>query len=145
MEWVIGDSNERYSAKFSNSEESLILSSLSIDGVEQSHSKMSFRRDSQPGRILVEINGQAKFALVAKVADSWWIHLDGRIHVVHGHEPGSADNSLGESGMTAPMPGVILDVMVKEGQRVREGHQAPSSEWARSARVSQASRLGICN
>tara|TARA_B100001996_G_scaffold257126_1_gene199878 strand:+ start:2494 stop:2994 length:501 start_codon:yes stop_codon:yes gene_type:complete len=121
MEWVIGESNGRYTAKLSSSEESLILTSLSLDGVEQSHSEISFRRDSQPGRILVEINGQAKFALVAKVGDNWWIHIDGRIHIVHGHEPGSVDKGPGEGGMTAPMPGVILDVMVKEGQRVREG------------------------
>jgi len=98
MEWSVGETSERYTAKLTDTEGTLALTGFTSDGVEQAHSEISVARDNQPGRLLVEVNGQAQFAHVAKVGDSWWIHLDGRIHVVNGHETGSADSSAGEGG-----------------------------------------------
>ena len=85
MEWSVGESSERYTAKLTDTEGTLTLTGFTSEGVEQTHSEISVVRDNQPGRLLVEVNGQAQFAHVAKVGDSWWIHLDGRIHVINGH------------------------------------------------------------
>ena len=121
MEWSIGESGVRYTAKLSDSEGTLSLGALTRDGHKAPHSEIGITRDSQGARLLVEIDGSAHIAHVAKVGDDWWIHINGRIHVVHGHEPGSADSAAGEGGLTAPMPGTILEVHAKAGQRVREG------------------------
>lgn len=142
MEWSVGESSERYTAKLTDTEGTLALTGFMSDGVEQAHSEISVARDNQPGRLLVEVNGQAQFAHVAKVGDSWWIHLDGRIHVVNGHETGSADSSAGEGGLTAPMPGTILEIYAKAGQRVREGQTLLVMEAMKMEHRIQAPKAG---
>ena len=142
MEWSVGETSERYTAKLTDTEGTLALTGLTSDGVEQAHSEISVARDNQPGRLLVEVNGQAQFAHVAKVGDSWWIHLDGRIHVVNGHETGSADSSAGEGGLTAPMPGTILEIYAKVGQRVREGQTLLVMEAMKMEHRIQAPKAG---
>ena len=121
MEWSIADSGPRYSVKLSDTDGTLTLTDLQSDGNEQPIPNISIRRDEQAGRLLVEVDGSARFAHVARVGDSWWIHMNGRIHVLHGHQPGSASADADEGGLSALMPGTILEVLVKEGQRVREG------------------------
>jgi len=141
MEWSIAESI-RYSAKLSDSEGTLNLSELTVDGKEQPHSEISISRDAQPNRLLVEIDGSAHIAHVTKVGDDWWIHLDGRIHVVTGHEPGSSSDSSGDDGLTAPMPGTILEVHVKVGQRVREGQTLLVMEAMKMEHRIQAPKAG---
>tara|TARA_B100002051_G_C16230932_1_gene390323 strand:- start:159 stop:467 length:309 start_codon:yes stop_codon:yes gene_type:complete len=55
------------------------------------------------------------------VGDRWWIHLDGHVHVVDVIEPGAVNASDVEGAFTAPMPGKVLEVLVPEGAKVREG------------------------
>ena len=121
MEWSIADSSPRYSVKLRDTDGTLTLTDLQSDGNEQPIPNISIRRDEQAGRLLVEVDGSARFAHAARVGDSWWIHMNGRIHVLHGHQPGSASVDAEEGGLSALMPGTILEVLVKEGQRVREG------------------------
>lgn len=142
MEWSVAESSERYTAKLADSEGTLSLSGLTLDGTGQSHGEIAIKRDAQAGRLQVEINGRATFAHVAKVGDDWWIHLDGRIHVVCGHEPGSADAGAGEGGLTAPMPGTILEVQVSVGQRVREGQTLLVMEAMKMEHRIQAPKAG---
>ena len=72
-------------------------------------------------RILVTSpEGISKFAHSAKVRDVWWVHYDGHIFCLEKTEPGSQDNDS-EQGMTAPMPGKILEVKVETGQAVGAG------------------------
>ena len=142
MEWSVGETSERYTAKLTDTEGTLALTGFTSDGVEQAHSEISVARDNQSGRLLVEVNGQAQFAHVAKVGDSWWIHLDGRIHVVNGHETGSATSSAGEGGLTAPMPGTILEIYAKAGQRVREGQTLLVMEAMKMEHRIQAPKAG---
>ena len=82
-------------------EGTLSLDALTRDGHEAPHSEIGIARDSQGARLLVDIDGSAHIAHVAKVGDDWWIHINGRIHVVHGHEPGSADSAAGDGGLTS--------------------------------------------
>ena len=62
MEWSVGETSERYTAKLTDTEGTLALTGFTSDGVEQAHSEISVARDNQPGRLLVEVNGQAQFA-----------------------------------------------------------------------------------
>ncbi|MEC9393550.1 MAG: acetyl-CoA carboxylase biotin carboxyl carrier protein subunit [Candidatus Thermoplasmatota archaeon] len=142
MEWSIRESSVRYALKLSDSEGSLSLASLTRDGHEAPHAEISITRDSQGSRLLVDIDGSAQIAHVAKIGDDWWIHLDGRIHVVHSHEPGSVDSSAGEGGLTAPMPGTILEIHAKAGQRVREGQTLLVMEAMKMEHRIQAPKAG---
>ena len=77
MEWSIRESGVRYTAKLSDSEGTLSLAGLTRDGHEAPHSEIGITRDSQGARLLVDIDGSAHIANVAKVGDDWWIHING--------------------------------------------------------------------
>ncbi len=73
------------------------------------------------GRLVVRsLDGRAKIAHSAKVGDVWWVHIDGHIFCIEKTEAGSADADS-DGGMTAPMPGRILEVKVDNGQSVEAG------------------------
>jgi len=73
------------------------------------------------GRIMVQSrDGRSKIAHSAKVGDVWWVHIDGHIFCIEKTEAGSADGDS-DGGMTAPMPGKILEVKVANGQSVTAG------------------------
>ena len=55
------------------------------------------------------------------------MHIDGRAHEVTLHEQGSS-SSADEGSLKAPMPGTVLQVMAKVGQRVREGQHLMTLE-----------------
>lgn len=76
----------------------------------------SIETDARPGRIW--INNQLAHA--AKVGDDWWIHLNGKVHKLTISEQG-AGGASNDGGMTAPMPGKILEVLCKVGDKVSEG------------------------
>ena len=60
------------------------------------------------------------FAHLAKVGDVWWVHCEGHTFKLERIEPGAADSDDG-GGLTAPMPGKVLDVLVKVGDNVTAG------------------------
>ncbi len=76
----------------------------------------SFEIDARPNRIWV--NG--KLAHAVKVGDDWWIHLDGSVNIISVDEQG-AGNSSDDSGMTAPMPGKVLEILCSIGEQVEVG------------------------
>jgi len=142
MEWSVGEGTGRYSASILDSEGSLSLSSLNLDGLAVDTPDVSISRDDQHGRLRVEIAGAPRLTHVTKLGDDWWIHLDGRIHVVRMHEPGSAETERVEGGLSAPMPGTVLDILVKQGQRVREGQALMVMEAMKMEHRIQAPRAG---
>ena len=75
---------------------------------------------STDGRIMVQQDGRSRIAHSAKVGDVWWVHIDGHIFCIEKTEAGSADGDS-DGGMTAPMPGKILEVKVADGQTVEAG------------------------
>jgi len=68
--------------------------------------------------------------------------MDGRTHVVRMHEPGSSEAESVQGGMSAPMPGTVLEILVKQGQRVREGQTLLVMEAMKMEHRIQAPRAG---
>ena len=67
MEWSIAETSTRYTAKLSDSEGTMNLSGFTADGQERIYGVISITRDTQANRLLVEIDGSAHIAHVAKV------------------------------------------------------------------------------
>jgi biotin carboxyl carrier protein len=73
------------------------------------------------GRLRIQLaSGSSGFATAAKVGDVWWVHFEGHTFCLERIEPG-ASQSGDEGGLTAPMPGKVLDVLVEIGQLVEAG------------------------
>ena len=73
------------------------------------------------GRLQVTTaDGSVHLARAAKVGDVWWIHISGHTFKLERIEPG-ANASEEQGGLTAPMPGKVLEVMVSVGQEVSAG------------------------
>ena len=142
MEWSVNDSGPRFTVSFLDNDGKLKLSKLVTDNIENSIPDISVSRDEQPGRIIVELDGVNSFAHVVRSDDKWWIHFQGRIYVTNMHEPGSKNSSLSEGSLSAPMPGTILDVLVKSGQRVRQGQTLLVMEAMKMEHRIQAPKAG---
>jgi len=115
---------------------------MQLDGSTVNPPDVSIARADYGGQLKVEVSGTSHLAHVTKVGDDWWIHLDGRIHVVRMHEPGSSEAESAQGGMSAPMPGTILEILVKQGQRVREGQDLVVMEAMKMEHRIQAPRAG---
>ncbi|MBA4694870.1 MAG: biotin attachment protein [Candidatus Poseidoniales archaeon] len=72
------------------------------------------------GEIWLEIDGRKHKATATKVGDVWWVHVLGHTLQYEIIEAG-ATGSNEDNGLTAPMPGKILDVLVSQGQSVSQG------------------------
>ena len=59
-------------------------------------------------------------AHVAKVGDAWWVHVRGHTFRWERIEPGSS-SAEHDGGLVAPMPGKVLEVLVKPDQTVKAG------------------------
>jgi len=128
MEWEIPDSDEIFSVDLTEREGMVTTSSVSINGIINDVSEIRISRAGDDSRIILETDMGTRFAHVAKIGDKWWIHLEGEVYIVNEVEKGSKSSDRSAGGLSAPMPGTILEVMVKEGQRVREGQPLMTME-----------------
>ena len=142
MEWSVVGGNGRFTVGVSDSDGRLSVSSMQLDGSTVNPPDVSIARADHGGQLKVEVSGTSHLAHVTKVGDDWWIHMDGRIHVVRMHEPGSSEAESAQGGMSAPMPGTILEILVKQGQRVREGQDLVVMEAMKMEHRIQAPRAG---
>lgn len=128
MEWKVSDLEDIFSIDLTEKEGLITVSSLKINGEKGETPKIRISKLDDKSRISVEIDGNPRFAHVSKVGDKWWIHLDGEIYIISELEKGAKSLSKAEGGLSAPMPGTVLDVMVTVGQRVREGQPLMTME-----------------
>ena len=128
MEWKVSDLEDIFSIDLTEKEGLITVSSLKINGQKGEPPKIRISKLDDKSRISVEIDGNPRFAHVSKVGDKWWIHLDGEIYIISELEKGAKSLSKAEGGLSAPMPGTVLDVMVTVGQRVREGQPLMTME-----------------
>ena len=127
MEWSVSDGPGRYKPTLQDRDGSVSVASMTIDGNEAQLPGVSVESDGKPGRAIVTIDGSRRVAHVARSGDTWWVHFDGRAHEVTLHEQGSS-SSTDEGSLKAPMPGTVLQVLAKVGQRVREGQHLMTLE-----------------
>jgi biotin carboxyl carrier protein len=145
MEWSIADDASRYRATLEEHEGVVSIAILTRDGLEIAPPDALVSTDYKGGRLLVEVDGRPRLVHAAKSGDSWWIHLDGHSHVVHYHEQGSSGPSTSEGSLKAPMPGTIIEMLVKQGQRVREGQTLLVMEAMKMEHRIQAPKAGKVN
>ena len=127
MEWSVSDGPGRYKPTLQDRDGSVSVASMTIDGNEAKPPDVSIEIEGKPGRAIVTIDGSRRVAHVARSGDTWWVHIDGRTHEVTLHEQGSS-TSADEGSLKAPMPGTVLQVLAKAGQRVREGQHLMTLE-----------------
>ena len=92
--------------------------------IEASREGLTFSNEGliahMDNEIWLEIDGRRHKATAAKVGDTWWVHVLGHTLQYELVEAGAAGADE-DTGLTAPMPGTILDVMVSVGQNVKAG------------------------
>ncbi len=127
MEWSVSDGPGRYKPTLQDKDGSVTVTSMTRDGNEVHVTEVSVESEGKPGRAIVTFDGNARVAHVARSGDTWWIHIDGRAHEVTLNEQGS-NSSADEGSLKAPMPGTVIQVLSKVGQRVREGQHLMTLE-----------------
>ena len=127
MEWSVSDGPGRYKPTLQERDGSVSATSMTIDGKDVELPQVSVESEGKPGRAIVTMDGSRRVAHVARSGDTWWVHIDGRAHEVTLHEKGSS-SSADEGSLKAPMPGTVLQVLAKVGQRVREGQHLMTLE-----------------
>ena len=120
MNWKIDGDDKTWSVRLRSEKNNLLVDRLQVEDVEVDQN-FSISYDESRGSIIIESLGRMYRADATKVGDAWWVSLDGETHIVREMSQDSTSSDTGEGGLTAPMPGTVREVLVKTGQRVREG------------------------
>ena len=73
-----------------------------------------------PGEYLLKTNGKQHRVVVARKGKDRWIWVDGHIHALKVVTGRPRVDTQEEGSLTAPMNGIVLKVLVKEGDRVKK-------------------------
>lgn len=73
------------------------------------------------GKCRVQLqSGRTVYGYCTKIADLWWVHIDGKTLKFQKMEHGArSDGSSGDC--VSPMPGKILEIFVQAGEHVEKG------------------------
>ncbi len=94
--------------------------------IEGQRIRASLRPGRQPGQQLLELDGREETIWIATRGDVHFVHLRGRTHRVHAinaltRARQAAEPSGGSELLRAPMPGVVVEVVVLAGTQVAPG------------------------
>jgi len=81
-------------------------------------------RDLGGGDYVITVDGAAHRVRLAQEGDSVFVHLDGRTWKADGLDPLQAASGAGGASsdtVTANMPGTVVSISCKQGDRVRKG------------------------
>ena len=120
MYWKIDGDDKTWSVRLRSEKNNLFVDRLQAEDTEVNQD-FSINYYESRGSIIIESLGRMYRADVTKVGDAWWISLEGKTYIVRERSQESTSSDMGEGGLTAPMPGTVREVLVKTGQRVREG------------------------
>ena len=96
---------------------------LSIDGHSVRAALIPGRNE---GEFLLELDGERESVFAAQLGDAHFVHLRGRTHRVEAvnaleRAQREAAPSGGAEFLRAPMPGVVVEVVVEQGAEVESG------------------------
>ena len=128
MEWEIADLDDIFSVDVNEKEGMVNISSISVNGIVNEVPAIKISKTEKDARVNLETEKGTKYVYVAKIGDIWWIHLEGEVYTVNEVEKGGKSSEKSDGSLSAPMPGTILEVMVRDGQRVREGQPLMTME-----------------
>lgn len=76
-----------------------------------------------PSTLYLVVGSRARTARIARVGQKYYVGLDGDVYVLTPEAGGAtaAPGALASPHVVAPMPGKILQVLVREGQEVTAG------------------------
>ena len=120
MDWSIDGDGKTWSVRLRSEKNNLFVDRLQAEDTEVNQD-FSINYDESRGSIIIESLGRMYRADATKVGDAWWVSLEGKTHIVRERSQDSASSDISEGGLTAPMPGTVREILVKTGQRVREG------------------------
>ena len=120
MYWRIDGDDKTWSVRLRSDKNNLFVDRLQAEDTEVNQDFL-INHDESRGSIIIESLGRMYRADVTKVGDAWRISLEGKTYIVRERSQESTSSDMGEGGLTAPMPGTVREVLVKTGQRVREG------------------------
>ena len=132
MEWSVGEKKSRVKISLGKKEDVVVPTSISIDGIEKEAPDFSLKAGDDGGQLIVELEGRREIAHVANSGDDWWIHFNGAM-----------PRTAAGGGLEAPMPGTVIQILVKEGQKVREGQTLLLLEAMKMEHKVTAARNGV--
>ncbi|RMG36264.1 MAG: acetyl-CoA carboxylase biotin carboxyl carrier protein subunit [Methanobacteriota archaeon] len=101
-------------------------------------------------RMVVHYGENKYIAHVASTDDTIYVHIDGEVFVLHRPSAGSGEHeasgdeySSTQNAVEAPMPGKLLKVFVKEGQRVKRDDRLFIVEAMKMENEVRAPRDGV--
>lgn len=104
--------------------------------------------------IVVDIEGKLLSGYILKDGGNYWLHVNGRLFYIEEAEGGrSGKKSVRTSDpgiLLAPMPGKIINVAIKAGDRVRQGDvivvmEAMKMEYSLKAEIDGTIQTLNCN
>ena len=120
MNWSIDGDDKTWSVRLRSEKNNLLVDRLQVEDTEVNHD-FSISYDESRGSIIIESLGGIYRADTTKVGDAWWISIEGKTYIIRERSQDSTSPDMGLGSLTAPMPGTVREVLVKTGQRVREG------------------------
>lgn len=118
------------------------LANITLDGEAIEIGEVEISADERAQRAWLTIDGVSRLVHCVKVGDNWWVHLDGVIQKLTVSEAGASGVDSG-GGLTAPMPGKVLEVLVEEGRRVKVGQDLLVLEAMKMEHRISAAQAGL--